>query len=71
MARLNAEAEQIRRAVATLNGANVQNGQTMMHGNGNTEQSVSTLQRLEEMRRQADAAARRRQAEQQGQHLRW
>ncbi len=72
MARLTAEAEQIRRIAALRrNAANNSNVQaTPPQQNGINQQSNSTLNRLQELRRQADATAARKQQDQQ-KHIRW
>ncbi|MBK29987.1 MAG: hypothetical protein CMB49_04655 [Euryarchaeota archaeon] len=71
MARLTAEAEQIRRIAALRrNAANNGNAQATPQQNGINQQSNSTLNRLQELRRQADAAAARKQQNQQ-KNIRW
>ena len=74
MARLNTEAEQIRR-IATLrkNAANGQanSAQAPVSNNATSTQEFSTLDRLQEMRRQADAAAQRKNMDQHGRNIRW
>jgi len=74
MARLNTEAEQIRR-IATLrrNASNGNTNGTQVSANNNvtSSQEFSTLDRLEEMRRQADAAAQRKNMDQHGKNVRW
>jgi hypothetical protein len=85
MARLEAEAANIRRAAAANNAsAQRQNGFSQPQ-NGQTTQvrapvqaaqaapspEITTLDRLEEMRRQADALAQKKYLDQQGRPLRW
>lgn len=71
MARLNAEAEYIRRIAILRRNASTANTQAITpQQNGNTQQSNSTLDRLQELRRQADAAAARKRQGQQ-KHIRW
>lgn len=71
MARLTAEAEQIRRIAALRrNAANNGNAQATPQQNGIDQQSNSTLDRLQELRRQADAAAARKRQGQQ-KNIRW
>jgi hypothetical protein len=71
MARLTAEAEQIRRIAALRrNAANNGNAQAAPQQNGIDQKSNSTLDRLQELRRQADAAAARKQQNQQ-KNIRW
>jgi len=85
MARLEAEAANIRRATAANNAsAQRQNGFSQPQ-NGQTTQvrapvqaaqaapspEITTLDRLEEMRRQADALAQKKYLDQQGRPLRW
>ena len=80
MARLRAEAEQIRRVAGAANG----NGMTQINGQQQIVQQaqqtpnqpmqqaqMTTLDRLEEMRRQADALAQRKHMDRHGQQLRW
>lgn len=72
MARLTAEAEEIRRIAALRrNAANNGNTQaTPPQQNEGNQESNSTLNRLQELRRQADAVAARKQQDQQ-KHVRW
>ena len=71
MARLTAEAEQIRRIAALRrNAANNGNAQATPQQNGIDQQANSTLDRLQELRRQADAAAARKRQGQQ-KNIRW
>jgi uncharacterized Zn finger protein (UPF0148 family) len=74
MARLNTEAEQIRR-IATLRrnaaNGNTNGAQVSASSNVTGNQEVSTLDRLEEMRRQADANAKRKNMDQHGRNISW
>jgi hypothetical protein len=85
MARLETEAANIRRAAAVNNAsaqrqnsfAQPQNSQTAqvrapVQANQTAQPSqMSTLDRLEEMRRQADSLAQKKYLDQQGRPLRW
>jgi polyhydroxyalkanoate synthesis regulator protein len=79
MARLNTEAEQIRRIAALqrnaanghANAAHAPVNTNAPNTNTTNGQEFSTLDRLQEMHRQADAAAQRKNMDQHGRNVRW